>query len=451
MDIPAIVGAFLKRHSHEGQPVLLALSGGVDSLVLFHSLLSCRDKGLLTTFGVAHVDHCWRPTSTEEAKALGKMVEKEGLPWHCHTLQPEHLQGNLEEACRLARLDFFAQLCCQCGYRAVILGHHADDQAETVLKRLFEGASLTALGGIKDISLWRGMAMWRPLLQVPKAALSAWIKEHDLMPIDDISNYDRRYLRARMRSELLPHLAEIFGKQIAGPLAEISAEARELEEYLMTLCSPILTSQKIGWLGRWVYMDPLPPLPPLAVRFMLRKLLSLAGCGVFSTPQLHSAAEHLLEGTSNKLYSHGSAHLYIDRRRAFALPKALISPSTLSIPLAPGTFDYPPWRVTVVPSTPAAPQLGWQQVWQGYISVTLPAGDYILAPPRSKAHYPPASRSLDSLWSNAKVPPFLRPLIPLVWQGESVFCEFLSGRQPTFPSSQLHWQLILENNLTLWD
>jgi tRNA(Ile)-lysidine synthase len=216
--IEKIVHAFLKRHWNGSSPLLLGYSGGPDSRALLYAIGG-------VPLEVVHVDHGWRQESEKEALLLKEEVEGLGYPFH-HTRL--HLPAT-EEAGREGRLSFFQQIAKQRGAQAVLLGHQADDQAETVLKRLFEGAPLWKLGAMKPVSEFGGLFLWRPLLQVSKKELQAykggWV---------DPTNLDPKYLRGKMRKELFPFLKERFGKEVAPPLARIGQWAQELEEFLFS-------------------------------------------------------------------------------------------------------------------------------------------------------------------------------------------------------------------------
>ena len=141
---------FLNSRCDWSRPVLIGLSGGPDSMALLHLLRECAQKKDLR-IGVAHVNHCWRAESSYEAAQLEELVKNLGYSFHLKVLNPSELTGNLEDACRRERLAFFNELTHAYGYQAVILGHHRDDQAETVLKRFLEGASLVNLKGMEEI------------------------------------------------------------------------------------------------------------------------------------------------------------------------------------------------------------------------------------------------------------------------------------------------------------
>jgi tRNA(Ile)-lysidine synthase len=217
---------FLKLHHVHGRPVLVGFSGGPDSLALLHLLLN---SGFDLDLHIAHVDHGWRRESAEEAVRLRYDVGLLGLPFYLRQLENIPMKEN--EA-REARLSFFQELYQKLDCQALILGHQGDDQSETVLKRVLEGASLFALKGIVAVSMLEGMQVWRPLLGTDKPSLRAWLEERGLKPIEDQTNFDPRYLRGKMRTTILPELEQHFGKEISGNLRRLGESAGEFADYL---------------------------------------------------------------------------------------------------------------------------------------------------------------------------------------------------------------------------
>ena len=112
------------------------------------------------------------------------------------------------------------------------MAHHLEDQAETVLKRTFEGAHLYNFLGMQSFGDRDGVAIWRPLLCHSKEELRVACSLQRISPIDDATNSDRRYLRARMREELFPSLNATFGKNVVAPLARLGEKGRQLTNYL---------------------------------------------------------------------------------------------------------------------------------------------------------------------------------------------------------------------------
>lgn len=219
--ITKILHAFLNAHWDSHRPLLLGYSGGPDSKALLYALLECGVKPHL-----AHVDHGWREESAQEAEGLRNEAEALRCPFFTTRLEGE----KSEDAARKGRLAFFASLFPH--YQAVLLAHQADDLAETVLKRVLEGAHLAHLGGMKPVSHQQGMTIWRPLLQVRRSHILDFLQERSLTPLIDKSNSDPAYLRSRMRLEIFPFLNRVFGKETTENLTLLSQRAFELKQYL---------------------------------------------------------------------------------------------------------------------------------------------------------------------------------------------------------------------------
>ncbi|HPE84889.1 MAG TPA: tRNA lysidine(34) synthetase TilS [Chlamydiales bacterium] len=225
-----IVKEFLDRYLVDERPIILAISGGPDSLALLHLMRVCR-QFFDMDLHIAHVDHSLRPESKQEALELKRYVEKLGLPFHIHTLDGA-VEGNLEDWARQKRYRYFRALYQVLEAQALVVGHHLDDQAETVLKRVLEGAHLHKLGALTPESVFHRMRVWRPLLSLSKQELECWLYQFGAKGFDDATNRDNRYLRARMRQLIFPELEKQFGKKIAPTLARLGERSVELRSYL---------------------------------------------------------------------------------------------------------------------------------------------------------------------------------------------------------------------------
>lgn len=226
MDLTKTVKKFIETKGDRTLPVLLAYSGGPDSKALLYSLLDAGIKPHL-----AHVDHGWRAESAQEALILQLEAAELGVPFHTIRLSERPL-ANLEDHGRESRLEFFRKLFDEIPFQALLLAHHKDDVAETALKRIFEGAHLSFLGGMCEVSALFGMPIWRPLLSVRKTELITFLKDKAQSAFYDKTNDDPAFLRTRLRSTLLPQLASSFGKEIVSNLALLSSRAFELKAYL---------------------------------------------------------------------------------------------------------------------------------------------------------------------------------------------------------------------------
>lgn len=218
---------FLNKHVPTEKKILLGYSGGPDSTLLFHLL-----KEEKIPFGAAYIDHGWREESRKEQELIKEQCNALGVPCYTCRLNKGALQNNLEEEGRKARYTFFKQVCDENGYGGVMVGHHADDQAETVLKRVFEGATLRRLKGLAAVSCLDNLLIWRPLLPFRKEEILQEIDERRVSYFKDATNEDARFLRSRMRLELLPALSETFGKKISPSLCRLGNSASELDEFL---------------------------------------------------------------------------------------------------------------------------------------------------------------------------------------------------------------------------
>lgn len=433
MRIKTLIDTFITAHWDHRSPLLLALSGGTDSRLLLELLCELQQQ-LKFPLAVAHVDHRWRHSSEAEAKELQRLVEKRGLPFHLKVLDPTSIKGNLEAACRTARLHFFKQLSLLHGYQAVFLAHHADDQAETVLKRLFEGVSLPYLKALRPVTAIDELTVWRPLLEIRKDVLIEELQKRSIHAFEDETNQDPRFLRGRMRTCILPFLNGAFGKSIHAHLQTLSDETQELQDYLNSRISTPLSNIIEGPFGSLLDLKESMPLATFELKHLIRSFCMKASLSI-SKQALLEAVCFLTQGAAGKSLSCGKGMLYIDRDCLFALPK-LYSISTPPLKLTPGEHDFGPWQVSVEygstsPSfnTEVSKQTGWRSVWQGASKAILKGSEspYTLSMAQPGSHFQQKS-SLRKWWNNAKVPFFLRSLVPVVMENQLVKHEFLSGK-----------------------
>lgn len=453
---------FLGKHWDGQSPLLLALSGGPDSLMLLQLLLKLQ-KYLHFDLAVAHVDHRWRTSSEAEAQFLEEKVSNLGLRFHLKVLSPQELTGNLEAACRFERHQFFRELCSQYGYQAVLLGHHADDQAETVLKRIFEGTSLPYLTALRTVAIIDQLTLWRPLLDCWKSELIEALKFHDIEPIIDETNQDPKYLRARFRTKLLPLLSVEFGKEINTHLKNLSLEAQELSAYLDEKIAENYSKLLKGPFGAMLDLKEIVnTVPFLELKHLIRRFCRDAHL-LISREALRSAVDFLVKGAANKSLSCGDSFLYIDRYCLFAIrgcteinakklaqqkafdlsPNFLNKPEVLELTLGDHFFGM--WKVSVekfdaqIPSESCYPTVktrGWRDVWTGRTSALLPFPSKILTLeyPKPGDCYPHSS-PINQWWNKAKIPLFMRSLLPVVFCEGKIVHEFLTGKikqqQPT--------------------
>ena len=247
-----IVKDFFSSHFVKGSPILLGFSGGVDSSALLSLLLECR-QFFSFEIHVAHFDHAWREESQKEALDLKKQIESLGLVFHSvRSEENGSLGSNREERAREERYSFFQKIYQEIGAQALILAHQRDDQVETVLKRLFEGAGLLSLGGMQSQSIHKEMVLWRPLLSISREKLIEWNGLKKIGCLTDSTNLDLHFLRPRMREKLIPEIEKWFGKNIRKNLFSLGEELSCLKVSMEKRLRPFLAKKIEGPLGAFL-------------------------------------------------------------------------------------------------------------------------------------------------------------------------------------------------------
>ncbi len=234
-DLPEWVLAYARREGlfTPGDRVLVAVSGGPDSVALLHLLMRLAPE-LGLDLGVAHFDHGLRgEDSRGDAGFVADLARRLGFP--CHLDRGEVKAAarrdkiSIQMAARKLRLQFFQDTRRDHGYAKLALGHTADDQVELFWLRLLRGAGLDGLKG-----MWPAtpQGLVRPLLAVGKAVLLAWLEQEALPYRVDVSNLSRTYLRNRVRLDLLPHLTRGYNPRLAQTIWRTQTLLQEDERLL---------------------------------------------------------------------------------------------------------------------------------------------------------------------------------------------------------------------------
>jgi tRNA(Ile)-lysidine synthase len=215
-----------------GERVVVAVSGGPDSACLL-DILSLIRNDLKIELLVAHFDHGLRPGDSEaEARFVEGLAESLNLPFEIKCAGKGILQGesSLEERARNARYLFLEEVSQKLSATKIALGHNLNDQAETVLMRLLRGSGLSGLGGIPPC---RDGKIIRPLIEVTRGGVESYLEERGLKYMVDTSNLERRFLRNRIRHELLPQL-EQYQPMILERLVQMAELMRSEDAFLET-------------------------------------------------------------------------------------------------------------------------------------------------------------------------------------------------------------------------
>ncbi len=220
----------------EGDAVLVGVSGGPDSMALLHVLRQLAPRYSLK-LGVAHLDHGLRPGDSEkDAQFVSSLSRTLDLPFYLKKADVrEHkreTKQSLEEAARQVRYAFFDDLAEEKGYTKIATGHTADDNAESILMNLLRGSGMTGLSGIPPR---RGEKIVRPLIEAYRADVLTFLSKRKIAFVTDASNSDLRFVRNRVRHQLMPELRSSYNPIISETLNRLGAISRKDEAWLAGL------------------------------------------------------------------------------------------------------------------------------------------------------------------------------------------------------------------------
>lgn len=219
-----------KGYFNQHKKILVAVSGGADSMSLLHFLYN-HQKDLDIQLGIAHVNHKQRQESEHEEAYLRHWAEEHKVPFHYSAFSGKFS----ENAARTFRYEFFKRVMKDYDYSALVTAHHADDQAETIFMRLLRGSRLRHLTGISAIRPFGTGQIIRPFLHLTKAQLPVTFH------FEDRSNTSLAYLRNRIRLSYLPTLSQENPK-IKEHLCLLAEEIGLMEQALGELTKDISTT-----------------------------------------------------------------------------------------------------------------------------------------------------------------------------------------------------------------
>ncbi|MCD9086531.1 tRNA lysidine(34) synthetase TilS [Stenotrophomonas sp. SY1] len=418
-------------HAAIDHPLMVGFSGGLDSTVLLHLLAHAPGRAP-DTLRAVHVHHGLQAVADDWDTHCRQVCQQWKIPLRVIRVDvPRDAGDGLEAAARKARHDAFMDAMQPGEWLA--LAHHQDDQAETFLMRALRGSGVDGLAAMRERRDFGPGQLWRPLLHIPRSALEAYARQHQLRWIEDPSNdsegFDRNFLRRQVMPllrERWPHAAAAMARSAA--LAADASELLELHDarqlqgceadgdaLSITALQQLPATQRARVLRRWARQQGLPALPAQGVHIIERQLL---------TADDDQQAEFR--------WQRARIVRWRDRLHAVA--------------------DLPPW-----PS-------GWAQQWDGQAPVALPdgarlsldgadrfdrpltlrqrrGGERIQLPGRTHSHL------LKHRLQASDIAPWLRPHLPLLCDGDTLLA---AGDRIVSASLQqwlqahgagLHWQL----------
>jgi tRNA(Ile)-lysidine synthase len=264
MMLPSRVATFISLHHvfEPGERVVVAVSGGPDSLALL-SVLREILPAVPLHLTVAHFDHGWRADSPEDRDFVASMAAIWGYDFR--TARAADDTPHTEAAARTARYAFLRQIATETSSTAIALGHTQDDQVETLLLHLLRGSGARGLGAMRR----RDGDLARPLLDISRKEIEAYLTRLHLTPLRDPSNDDPRFTRNRLRQQVLPAIDAFdpAARELLARTADIlSEEDRFLDGQIAGLPHTIPSDRAA-----------FARLPPALQRRVIRRLVPDAG------------------------------------------------------------------------------------------------------------------------------------------------------------------------------
>lgn len=276
-----------------GDKILIAVSGGPDSMCLLDTLF-CLSKKYDWALHIAHVNYQLRGIDSDTDEALVRERAKfYTIPISVlHPKKPEKT-NNLEARLRDIRYAFFEKTRAKLEFDSIAIAHHRDDQAETFLLRLIRGAGLHGLGAMRP----KDGALIRPLLLIPRTDILEYLKEKNIPYRLDKSNADPRFTRNRIRHELLP-LLETFNPNIRETLGNTSLSLADDADILASFLKKNVSHTKKETYGLSVNAPFFNTLAPAIQRSLLRRIAEESS--VYEQPPSFNEVEEMRKIIGNK-------------------------------------------------------------------------------------------------------------------------------------------------------
>ena len=418
------VAAFLGAGKLTTSPLIVGVSGGPDSVCLLTALAALR-KALGLELHVAHLEHGLRGQASRDdhAYVVGLCLEL-GLPLISESADVaahgRKARLSIEEAARDVRYAFFARAAEKVSAKAVLVGHTADDQAETVLMHILRGSGLTGLRGMQPLVKQRGtLLVGRPLLGTSRAETVAYCTAKSLSPQEDASNLSNKHLRNRLRQELLPALRQ-YNPQVSTALLRLAESAGEAAEFLEGLADKEWRRAAcVGDGGTHLLRARVTPLvKPLQRALVRRAIEQVRGDLVGVTAEHVERLLTLMAGPAGKRLRLPGLYCTAGYEDVVLSTSQPVVPALAETVLAiPGTTDLPGWSVTVRRLIkPAASRDPFD------VCLTTEARQLCVRGRRPGDRFQPLgmarAKKLQDFFVDAKVPGDQRDAIPLLSDGE---------------------------------
>jgi len=245
-ELRLLMKRFLTTHSTPGDRIVLAVSGGADSIAMAAVCAELKDEFALDFYPVT-INHQMQEDSSDWAEKTVALCKKLGFE-NSTSIAVDVDQNSgfgLEASARNARYKALRDFAAKNNARAIMLAHTMDDQAETVLVRISRGSSTRSLSGMAHLS----NDLWRPLLDISRETLHNALASFEIEPISDPQNFDRQFTRVKIRLDVIPALVSALGQNVVAGLARTARMARmdadALEKIAANLYPKLLVENEI--------------------------------------------------------------------------------------------------------------------------------------------------------------------------------------------------------------
>jgi tRNA(Ile)-lysidine synthase len=245
----------IARHKmfEPGDSVLVAVSGGPDSVALIHILNTISGEYSLR-LAVAHLNHCLRGRESDrDAEFVAALAESFDWPFFLEKKDVRAFQRRRhlspEEAARLVRYEFYDAVASKEAFNKIALGHHGDDNAELVLMNLLRGSGPLGLSGIAPV---RNNNIVRPLIGLKRSQILDYISEKKIAFLTDSSNMDLAYRRNKIRHHLIPELKKSYNPAIVDSLNRLGEILQAEDQWIDDAIEPVFSDCVLNRASEWI-------------------------------------------------------------------------------------------------------------------------------------------------------------------------------------------------------
>jgi len=264
----------------QSETVALAVSGGIDSMVmlyLFESLSKIYDLTVI----VVHLNHAVRADAALDLKLVQQVATDMGFVFEQDELPPMGNIGNFHAYAREWRYQFFKEVADRHGATKVATGHHADDHLETMIDRMMRTANPASLIGIRPVSVVAGLAVIRPLIDLSKAEIESFAQAYTVAFREDSSNSSTAYLRNRVRQQIIPLLKE-ERPDVVYHVRNLAINLSHDEQFFEEQIVKLMTQVAVTEVGYQLDFQWLATLQPSLRRRLITKMIPHISQGAFN-------------------------------------------------------------------------------------------------------------------------------------------------------------------------